>query len=261
MPAALRKTLIGMSTSFLIIFVYMFFDPSLRDFFYAVILRIYLAAAAIVVTFVFKKGVISLATIAWHRIFFIGGLALMKRFWINFAKKNAIKHIVEPLLPPLKKWFAVHTQWFKKQPKWAQFSETSVGAGLVVGVGYFFGAVTYVWSLIMKVLTGQLQNFFLSVLGMITGAFQFIWSKIQPWFDILLITAAIEMIEKIPGVRAIFRGTRKMKDAVVNTKDKTIRSIVHKPVSSMARAIENHAEKKKQKIEEKEEMLPLCDNK
>ncbi len=238
-----------MSTAFLIIFVYMFFDPSLRDFFYAVILRIYLAAAAIVIQFVFKKGVISLATIAWHRIFIIGGLALMKRFWINFAKKNAIKHVVEPLVPPIKRWFAVHMQWFKKQPKWAQFSETTLGASIVVGIGYFFGAVSYIWSLIMKVLTGQLQNFFLSVLGMITGLLKFIWDKIKPWLDILLITAAIEMIEKIPGVRAIFRGTRKVKNAVVDTKDKAIHKVVHKPVNSLATAIENHAKKKEEKLQ------------
>ncbi len=250
MPAGLRKTLIAMASALVVMTIYMFFDPTLRDFLYALILRVYLLAIGIVAKFAFKGGVISIATIAWKRIFFVGGLALFKRFWINFAKKNAITHVLDPLKPVLKKWFQVHFQMFKNQPRWAQFSESALGSAILIGLAYFFGAISYVWSLIMKVLTGQLQNFFLSILGLITGVFKFIWSKIQPWLDIILITAAIEMIEKIPGVRFISRKTRQVKNAVVERKDKAIKAVVHTPVQKVAAAIENHADKKMKKQQE-----------
>lgn len=244
MPAGLRKTLIAMATALLVLVIYAFFDPSLRDFLYALILRVYLLALGIVAKFAFKGGVISIATIAWKRIFFVGGLALFKRFWINFAKANVVKHVVDPLKPELKKWFQVHFAMFRKQPRWAQFSESAVGVAILTGIGYFFGFVGWIWSLVMKVLTGQLQNFFLSILSLITNVLSFIWSKIQPWLDIILITAAIEMIEKIPGVRFISRKSREVKNAVVERKDKAIKAVVHKPVKRIAAAIGNHADKK-----------------
>ena len=244
MPAGLRKTLIAMATALVVITIYMFFDPSLRDFLYGLILRVYLLAVGIVAKFAFKGGVISIATIAWKRIFFVGGLALFKRFWINFAKANVIQHVVDPLKPELKKWFQVHFAMFKKQPKWAQFSESAIGVAILTGIGYFFGAISYIGGLIMKVLTGQLQTFFLSILSLITGVFKFIWSKIQPWLDIILITAAIEMIEKIPGIGFLTRKSRQVKNAVVERKDRAIQKVVHTPVKKMAEVIGNHADKK-----------------
>lgn len=244
MPAWLRKTLITITSAFSVVFIYMFFDPSLRDFLYAIILSIYLTVLKTIVKFVFKKGVMSVATIAWNRIFFVGGAALFKRFWINFFKKNTVEHVVNPLMPSAKKWLIVHLAVFKNQPRWLQLSETTVGVVVIGAFGYLFGAIASVWTIIQKFLTGTFQNFFLSVLGMITGAFKYVWSKIQPWLDVIIITAFIDMVEKMPGVKSLFRNTKKVKDKVVEQKDKAIHAVVHKPVKSMCNIIEKHADDK-----------------
>ncbi len=154
MPAWLRKTLISMGSAFLVIAIYMYFDPTLRDFFYAIILSVYLTALKTVAQFVFKKGVMTVATIAWERIFMIGGFALFKRFWINFFKANAVKHVVKPLMPHTKKWLAVHFDMFKKQPRWIQFSETTAGVVVIGAVGYLFGAIRFVWWTPPPILSG-----------------------------------------------------------------------------------------------------------
>ena len=244
MPAWLRKTLIALGTAFLVVFIYGVFDPTLREFVAALFIRFYLLGLNIVVKFTFKKGVVSMATIAWKRIFVVGGFALFKRFWINFFKKNAVDHVVKPLMPHTKKWLAVHFEMFKNQPRWIQFSETTFGMVVIGAAGYFFGAITYVWTLVEKVLTGKLQSFFLSVLGIITGAIQFVWSKIQPWIDVIIFSALIEMAAKIPGVKAVFHKTKKVKDVVVEKKDQAIKAAVHKPVQSMADLINRHADEK-----------------
>ena len=247
MPALLRKALIVFGVAFLVVFVYAMFDPSLRDFIYALILRAYLFGLAIVVKFAFKGGVITMATIAWKRIFFVGGFALVKRFGINFAKKNAVEHVAKPLMPAARTWVAVHFEDFKEQPLWLKFSETTLGVVVIAGVGYFFGLLGYIWTMVEKVLTGKFQSFFLTVLGSITKILGFVWDKIKPWLDVILITAFIEFLERLPIVKALFHKTRRVKEKVVERKDKTIRAVVHKPVMKVAEVINNHAEKKIQK--------------
>ena len=254
MPVWLRHALITLGTAFLVVFVYGIFDPTLRDFVYAIILRAYLFGFALVTKFLFQKGVVSMATIAWKRIFFVGGFALMKRFWINFFKKNATEHIVKPLLPHAKKWAAAHLEDFKSQPLWLKISETTLGTIIIVAIGYFVGFLAYLWRIIEAVLTGRFQTFFLSILNMIRKSLGFIWDKIAPWIDVIFITAFFNLVEKIPVIKAAFEKTKKVKDAVVDKKDRAIKAAVHKPVQKVAEVINNHAEKKIQKRNGKAEV-------
>jgi len=255
MPAWLRKSLIGFTTAFLVVLIYMGFDPSLREFVAAVFLRLYLFLLAIVTKFVFQKGIVSVATIAWKRIFFVGGAALFKRFWINFAKKNAITHVVQPLMPHVKEWGKAHVEDFKEKPMWIKFSGTTAGVIIITAIGYFFGLIGYLFTLVEKVLTGKFQSFFLTILGSITKMFTFIWDKISPWIDIIVMTAVLRFIEKIPGIKTLFQKTKKVKDVVVKTKDDTIQAVVHKPVQAAATVIGNHTKKK---LEQRKANGKLC---
>ena len=247
MPAALRKALIAMGTAMLVVFIYMFFDPTLRDFIYAAIISAYLMVFKVVVGFTFKKGVISFATIAWKRIFFVGGAALFRRFWIDFLKKNATEHIAKPLMPHARRWLKVHLEDFKDQPLWLKVSESTAGAIVIGAVAWFFGLLSYIWTLVEKVLTGKFQSFFLSILGMFTRMLGFLWDKIKPWLDVILITALFNAIEKVPFVQKLFHRGKKVKQTVVEKKDAAIKKVVHAPVQKMAAAIDNHTEKKIQK--------------
>ena len=239
--------LITIGTALFIVIVYMFFDPTLRDFVFAMFLSLYLLVFKIVTQFVFKKGVVSFATIAWKRIFFVGGAALFRRFWINFFKKNATEHVVKPLIPYAKEWIKEHMEDFKEHPLWLKFSESAIGVMIVGFVAYFVGFVAFIWKLLQNILTGKFQTFFLSIIGGITKFFGYIWSKIKPWLDVIIITAFLNFVEKIPFVRSIFHNTKKVKDKVVEKKDQVIQTAVHKPVNGMANVIKKSTEKKRLK--------------
>jgi len=244
MPAVIKKGLIALGTALLVVIVYLFFDPTLRDLLYAMILRLYLLVVGIVVKFAFKKGAISLATIAWKRIILVGGAALFKRFWINFTKKNLITHVIMPLKPALKRWMKEHVEDFKEQPMWMKTSETTIGTILVGLVAYFVGFLTYLMKIIQAVMAGQFQTFILSVMGMIANTFNWIWSLIKPWFDVLFITALLEFISRLSLVRRTIHKTQRVHEKVVNKKNEAIQAVVHAPIKKVSKIINNHADKK-----------------
>lgn len=227
---------IGIALS--IVLTYMAFDPTLRALAFNSAMRAYILIIGIITTFGFKQGIVSVSTIAWKRIFFVGGTALLRRFWINFFKNNAIEHVVKPLVPHVKLWMKVHFNDFKKQPLWMRASETTIGIAAFAVIGYFVGFLKFVWKLIQSILTGKFQTFLLSIMKV----FGFIWSKIRPWMDVIAVTAIIKYMEKLSLIRKIFN----IREKYVHYKDKTIQKLVHKPVNGVANVIKKNAHKKAQ---------------
>jgi len=205
--------------------------------------------------FFFQEGIVSIATIAWKKVFLSTSLALSKRAIINAVTGFFQERIVKPLIHPLTRYLKVRWRIFKASTWWQKLYTVifgSVPASLLLWMVGFWNAITL---LLKSFSLAKLLTMMLKLLLSFFVFFQNIWrSWIQPYIDYIIITIFVTYMEKLPiigtGIRRL-RITIKWKwRHYKRHKDRIIDQHVDQNVNLFSERIHQHVNKKKEMMGE-----------
>ena len=246
-----------------VIFLEVILNPDLREFLFsnfrtmfsfiwALILKI---AILPLLKFFFKKGVLSIATIAWGKIIVVGIPLLLKRHAINQLILGFKNKVMIPLFNPVRRLCKHQYRAFKYLPIWKKIaailpaSIIAIFTLIITGVGkvfYFFFSKLSLSKFLTGILTGIAWVF-----GKFSSFFYELWRLyIRPFFDIVISFIVISLIERIPifgkwmrKVRVVLKWKwRKLKIR------KTAKHLIKTHIDDNVKRVENNLHKKAEKI-------------
>lgn len=205
--------------------------------------------------FFFQEGIVSIATIAWKKVFLSTSLALSKRAIINAVTGFFQERIVKPLIHPLTRYLKVRWRIFKASTWWQKLYTVifgSVPASLLLWMVGFWNAITL---LLKSFSLAKLLTMMLKLLLSFFVFFQNIWrSWIQPYIDYIIITIFVTYMEKLPIIGA---GIRRLRITIKwkwrhykRHKDRIIDQHVDQNVNLFSERIHQHVNKKKEMMGE-----------
>jgi len=215
--------------------------------------------------FFFKKGVVSLSTIAWKHVFVSSFFALSKRAIINTITGFFQDRIVKPLIHPLTRYLKVRWKMFKASNLWQKFCTVLFGT-IPASFGlWLVGIADAIWLLMKGFSLAKFLTLILKFITVFFVFFQNLWRNwIQPYIDFIVITILVTYVEKIPVIGGIFRRTRitiKWHLRRFHSRRKRIieKHIDH-PVNLLGERIHKHVNKKKEGLAPKDLSTTLSDN-
>lgn len=205
--------------------------------------------------FFFQEGIVSIATIAWKKVFLSTSLALSKRAIINAVTGFFQERIVKPLIHPLTRYLKVRWRIFKASTWWQKLYTVifgSVPASLLLWMVGIWEAITL---LLKSFSLAKLLTMMLKLLLSFFVFFQNIWrSWIQPYIDYIIITIFVTYMEKLPIIGA---GIRRLRITIKwkwrhykRHKDRIIDQHVDQNVNLFSERIHQHVNKKKEMMGE-----------
>ena len=200
--------------------------------------------------FFFKKGVVSLATVAWKKVMLSTSLALSKRAIINSITGFFQDRIVKPLIHPLTRYLRVRWRMFKASSWWQKTYTVLFGSIPASILLWIIGIWEAVALLLKSFSLAKLLTLMLKLIVSFFVFFQNIWrSWIQPYIDFIIITIFVTYMEKIPVLGA---GIRRLRITIKwkwrhykRHKDRIIDRHVDQNVNLFSERIHQHVNKKK----------------
>lgn len=207
--------------------------------------------------FFFKKGVVSLATVAWKKVIISSSLALGKRAIINTITGFFQERIVKPLIHPLTRYLKVRWIMFKASSLWKKTYTILFGSVPASILLWIIGIWDAIALLLKSFSLAKLLTMILKLIMTFFVFFQNVWRTwIQPYLDLIIITVFVTYMEKVPFLGGIIRRLRitiKWKwRHYKRHKDRIIDEHVDQKVNLFSERIHQHVNKKKQLIKELE---------
>ena len=206
--------------------------------------------------FFFKKGVVSLSTVAWKHVAVSSFFALSKRAIINTVTGFFQDRIVKPLIHPLTRYLKVRWRIFKASNLWQKFWTVIFGT-IPTSLGlWLVGIADAIWLLMKGFSLAKFLTLILKFITVFFVFFQSLWRNwIQPYIDFIVITLLVTYVEKIPFIGAIFRRTRIVIKWQLRRFHSRRRRIIEKhidtPVNMLSERIHKHVNDKKEGLSPK----------
>ncbi|RVU83735.1 hypothetical protein EOL70_15535 [Leucothrix sargassi] len=215
--------------------------------------------------FFFKKGVVSLSTIAWKHVLVSSFFALSKRAIINTITEFFQDRIVKPLIHPLTRYLKVRWKIFKASNLWKKCYTIIFGTVPASFLLWLVGIADAVWMLMKGFSLAKFLTLILKFITVFFVFFQNLWRNwIQPYIDFIVITLLVTYIEKIPVLGALFRRTRiSIKwhlRGFHHRKKRIIEKHIDQPVNMLGERIHKHVNEKKEGLKPKDTDGTLSEN-
>jgi len=203
--------------------------------------------------FFFKQGVVSLATVAWKKVFVSSFFALSKRAMINTVTGFFQNRVVTPLIHPLTRYIRVRWALFKASSLWKKTYTILFGSVPTTLALWVIGVIDALMLLLKSFSLAKFLTLILKFLSTFLVFFQNLWrSWIQPYIDFIIITVFVSYVEKIPVIGALFRRLRitlrwKWRH-FKRRKDRLIDQHVDQNVNLVSERIHQHVNAKKKQV-------------
>lgn len=214
--------------------------------------------------FFFKKGVVSLSTVAWKHVVVSSFFALSKRAIINTFTGFFQERIVKPLIHPLTRYLKVRWRIFKASNLWQKFWTVIFGT-IPTSLGlWLVGIADAIWLLMKGFSLAKFLTLILKFITVFFVFFQSLWRNwIQPYIDFIVITLLVTYVEKIPFIGGVFRRTRILIKWQLRRFHSRRRRIIEKhidgPVNMLGERLHKHVNEKKEGLAPKRSTT-LSDN-